>query len=202
MRPPISSDDAWRSLRQLHWPSLRLHLLPGHWPSSSPPHGSWYPPPSSLEFLLGALRLRVLARTIGPPVSLHIPGKINSNRLGFNRKYAQMTTRAQSSWIDDLAHGYSHGYTGASWILQQPPLAWFLWTAHSNAAAKVWGRILGHDSEGAVFVFFVVGRLLRTIRTADRISEHEPWSGRMLPKQTWSKQPPSVFIPVEPLVAS
>ena len=30
----------------------------------------------------------------------------------------------------------------------------------------------------------------------------DPDSGRVLPKQTWSKQPPSVFIPVESPVAS
>ena len=135
-RLPISSDDAWRSLRPLHWPSLGLHLrlLPDHWPTTSPSHGSWLSSPSSsLEFSLGALRLRALARAIWNQYHDIYQATTHSNRLAsigsmlkwqYGRKRAGLTI-------------WHHGYPTASWILQQPPLAWFLWTAHSNAAAMV-----------------------------------------------------------------
>ena len=68
----------------------------------------------------------------------------HDNRLGFNRKYAQKATRARSSWIDDLAHGY---------VMDPPatPLGMISMGNTQQSCHIGMRKDTGYDSEGAVF---------------------------------------------------
>ena len=104
----------------------------------------------------------------GTSIMTHIRQSYD-NELDLDRKYAQMTTRAQSSWIDDLAHDYSHNCHESFSNLPRHNF----YEEHTAKLPQWYKKEYWIWQRERCLFLFVVSRLLRTIHTADRTSGHE-----------------------------